>query len=76
MNTTIVFNEYVANNIRTARHAKRITQTSLAHRIGVNQSTISKIEAGKLGVSAFQWVQICSFLDINVSIISEFGGPE
>lgn len=63
------FNVQVAKIIKDQRVKKGIKQTDLALKIGINQSTISKIEAGKLTVSAYHWGRICKVLKINVDTI-------
>lgn len=51
--------------LRALRKYFEITQVNFAALIGVSQSALSKIEAGALELSAYQWVVICEKFKID-----------
>ncbi|MBL6991656.1 MAG: helix-turn-helix transcriptional regulator [Bacteriovoracaceae bacterium] len=63
------FTTLMAKLIRENRIKVGATQVDLADKIGINQSTISKIEAGKLQVSTYHWVKICESLNIPFDLV-------
>jgi len=54
----------IAHTIKQARRNRRLTQQELANRIGVSQSRFSDIENGKITLSAEQFVQLATYLNI------------
>lgn len=55
--------------IKALRKYYGSTQAEFANFLGVSQGALSKIEAGKLEVSAFQWISICENYKINPSAL-------
>lgn len=55
--------------IKALRKYYGSTQSEFADFLGVSQGALSKIEAGKLEVSAFQWITICDKYQINPSAL-------
>ena len=58
-------NNYI-NNIATIRKKKGISQTQFANAIGVETSTISRIENGKVDPSAVTLFAIAEYLQVSV----------
>lgn len=58
-------NNYI-NNIATIRKKKGISQTQFANAIGVETSTISRIETGKSDPSAVTLFAIAKYLQVSV----------
>lgn len=52
--------------IRDERKAASWTQTKLALHLGVHPSLITKIEQGRIGLSAYRIRQIAGILDISI----------
>ncbi len=59
-----------AGIIETARKNAGMTQKELADRLGVIQSTVSRIELGTLSPTLFHWLQMCKLLYIPHDAIS------
>lgn len=55
--------------IRVLRKYYGISQVRLAKTLGVGQGTISKIESGRLELSAHQWVTLCTLYKIDPTAI-------
>ena len=72
MNTVQKFNRHM---MALARDSRGITQTDLAHRIGVKQGTISKYEAGLLDPPDDFIVEISEALDYAQDFFFETGQP-
>jgi transcriptional regulator with XRE-family HTH domain len=53
-----------AGIVETARKSAGLSQIQLAERIGVIQSTISRIEKGVLAPTLYHWLEMCRVLDI------------
>lgn len=50
------------NRVAIYRNARGLTQTELAQRCGVSKNTISNIETGSLGCTAFLAAKMCNVL--------------
>ena len=59
----------IAGEIRVIREKRGYSQDDLAKIIGVNRSTISKIENGKFSFSIDYLAKFSFFLDFNFSIV-------
>ena len=53
-------------HLRAARKAARLTQTELAHRLGVHQSRISKLEQGQIDPTLDEAKAIARILHIDL----------
>lgn len=60
-------NNILANNIRAERNRKNMTQSVLAEKINVSESTISLIERGKQTPSIFLVFDISTALGIDIN---------
>lgn len=54
-----------AKVLRALRKYFGITQVNFYSLIGVSQSALSKIEAGTLELSAFQWIIVCDKFNVD-----------
>src|SRR4051794_21869142 len=67
-----------ANKVTLARESRGLTQTELGNRLAVRQGTVSKIEAGLIGVSDDLLAKIATVLDYPPSFFVQtdpiFGG--
>lgn len=61
--------DYTAQILKTLRKFYGVNQRQMATIIGITQGTMSKLEAGQLGLSAIQWISLCSKYSLNPSII-------
>ena len=61
--------EKVGQNIKQARLLKKMTQDTLAEKIGKSTNFISLIERGESGVSLSTLVDICNVLHIDSSLL-------
>lgn len=61
----------MGQNIREIREKRGYSQDELAEIMGVNRSTISKIENGKFSFSIDYLSKFSWFLDFNISIIDK-----
>jgi len=57
--------EQIGRTIKLARKAHKIKQGNLAERVGISQTYLSQIEAGKVNVSIDILAKICKILDIH-----------
>ena len=62
-----------ATEIKIARIRKGIRQFELAHRIGVNESIMSRIETGRLEASEGLLKKIAEALEVNPDTLKEEG---
>lgn len=53
----------LCNRISELRRQKGITQTDLGKRVGLTKASISKIETGASGLTAYCAAMICKVLD-------------
>lgn len=60
-------NKILARNIKAERYRKGVTQTELAEKIDVSESTISLIERGVQTPSIFLVYDISRFLEIDIN---------
>ena len=65
------FREIVGKNIRSLREKRGYSQDDLAAIMGVNRSTISKIETGKFAITIDYLVKFAWYLDFNISFIEK-----
>lgn len=56
----------IGKNIRAAREAANLSQRELAGRAGHRQAYLSRIEAGKVNVTALTLLRIASAAHVNV----------
>lgn len=61
----------VGDNIKRYRKAKKLTQTDLAHRIGVTKSMVSLYETDKAELSVEKLKSLAQFLEVKVEQIVE-----
>lgn len=64
------------NNIRRIRRAKNITQNELAEKIGVSNSVLSRIEAGKVVPSERRLNAIAAALDVSPDSLTSAASPD
>jgi DNA-binding XRE family transcriptional regulator len=50
--------------IKEVRHQRGWTQAELANKLGISQSALSKLEAGKLVPSSLLWFSFCAMAEI------------
>jgi len=55
----------LGNNIRKIRKARHITQEELAHRVGKDQQSIQRLEAGRMNPSAYYLLEIAHGLGVD-----------
>ena len=60
------FSDKVVANIIKIRNEKRITQIDIASVLGIDMSTYSKIESGKIALSIDRLAKIASFFELEV----------
>ncbi len=61
--------------IKTVRRERGWTQAELATRLGISQSALSKLEAGKLVPSSLLWFSFCAMAEIQPESLV-FGVPQ
>tara|TARA_R110002124_G_scaffold129483_1_gene290960 strand:- start:256627 stop:256875 length:249 start_codon:yes stop_codon:yes gene_type:complete len=59
-------NKAIGLQIKTQRRARKITQSCLAHHIGVTFQQLQKIEIGKNRVSAARLLLISEYLNVSL----------
>lgn len=57
--------EQIGRTIRLARKARKIKQGDLAEQVGISQTYMSRIEAGRVNITVDILVKICKILDIH-----------
>jgi putative transcriptional regulator len=57
---------HLANRLRVARAERNLSQTELARAVGVSRQTISSIETGQYGPSAFLALRLAAELRMPV----------
>ncbi|WP_433943409.1 helix-turn-helix domain-containing protein [Paenibacillus sp. SN-8-1] len=57
------------NRIKELREKRKITQLELASRLGMNNSVLSRIEAGKRPVEDNELIKIADFFDVDTDFI-------
>lgn len=57
------------DGIKTARKAGRLSQQMLAHKIGIPQSHLSKIETGNVNIGLASFVEIARTLELEVVLV-------
>lgn len=57
------------DTLKSAREAKKLSQQELAGRLGIPQSHLSKIEAGKVNIKLLSFVEMARHLDLEVMLI-------
>ena len=60
----MTFDEYIGNEIRTARRAKGLSQRELAEKVGLTRGQYSHYETGKNSMSLETWAKIAKVLDL------------
>lgn len=66
------FNYAIGKRIRRARSNRDYYQITLAEKIGITASHLSRIESGRRSLSAYQYCQIAIALNINESDLNPF----
>ena len=61
-----IFSDKALANIMKIRNDRRITQLDIAAALGIDMSTYSKIESGKIALSVDRLAKIASFFDLEV----------
>lgn len=59
--------EYLNSNVKHLRNEKKISQQSLADKIGVDRSTVSRIENGEIETTIDNAMKIADVLDISLN---------
>lgn len=57
---------YARRLLYTLRKERGISQTTMAQYLGISQTQLSKIELGKVHISAVQALHICEFFGITI----------
>lgn len=57
--------------IRKKRMAKRISQESLAKRMGISCTYLREVEHGKYNMTWQNWLKICTALDVDIKTIQD-----
>ncbi|HEY1266373.1 MAG TPA: helix-turn-helix transcriptional regulator [Candidatus Binatia bacterium] len=65
----------IGSRIRMERIRKGLSQSELAHRTGIAQANISKIESGRQDILVSTLLQICTALDVRPSVIFDASPP-
>jgi transcriptional regulator with XRE-family HTH domain len=55
--------------LKRAREDKELTQTALAEKLGLNQSSIAKIESGQVDLPTSRFVEMARVLGLEVVLI-------
>jgi len=55
----------IAARLKAARHDAGLTQEELSDLVGVSRTTITNIETGKQGITAYELIIICGALDVS-----------
>ena len=61
--------------MRELRQKAGIMQVAMAETLGISQSTMSKMESGRLVPSVTQWVRFCESLNVSIELIMSLSGP-
>jgi ribosome-binding protein aMBF1 (putative translation factor) len=61
----------IGENIRKARLKRGMSQMDLAFKLGVDQNYISKIEGGKINITAESLFKVLSYLECYLAIIDK-----
>jgi transcriptional regulator with XRE-family HTH domain len=59
--------EFLASEIRRIRKEKKISQKTLSEGLGIDRSSLAKIELGTVQISANRVFDIAELLDVSVS---------
>ena len=62
-------------DIKRARHDKRLSQRDLGGLLGMPQSHISKIESGAVDIKLSSLTQICRVLDLELQLVPRKNMP-
>jgi len=65
--------ELIGKQIRTFREKKGFSQDELAEIMGINRSTVSKIETGKFAISIDYLVKFAWYLDFSIYVLEKQG---
>lgn len=57
-------NPTIGAYVKNLRKNRELRQTAVAHAIGLNQATLSRVESGFQNLTAAQWVLFCEHLGI------------
>lgn len=66
----------IRREVRARRAALRMTQKTLAERVGVQGNTICKFEANRCGISVGVLEKICEVLGLRLKVEVMDGAPE
>ena len=61
--------EYIAAALKTARKAKKLSQTELGTNVGLPQSHISKIESGRTDLKLSSLIELARALDLELTLV-------
>ena len=64
--------EETGNKIREIREQRGLSQEQLAELMGINRSTLSKIETGKFAITIDYLYKLAWHLDFEVTIMDKF----
>ena len=70
----VEFNKRVGLILKKRRREKKYTQLILSKKIGIDQSTFSRIEGGELELSFYQWSLLTRELNIELYHLREIFG--
>jgi len=65
------FRFQLGKEIKEVRKSRKMNQNELAQRLGIDRSTISKIENGKFSVSVDYLVKLSLALDYEFSVVKK-----
>lgn len=63
----------ILGKMRSARRAARLTQESLAFRLGQPQSYVSKIESGERRIDVVELIDLCAALGVTLADVLPSG---
>src|SRR5690606_1961683 len=67
--------EEITEKLKKARHAKRMTQAELGKKMGLPQSHISQIEAGRVDIRLSSLLEMARLLDLEPMLIPRILTP-
>jgi transcriptional regulator with XRE-family HTH domain len=57
----------IGDRLRTERRRRRISQSALAHALGISPQQVQKYEAGKNRLAASTVIRACRFIGVSVA---------
>ncbi len=68
MEQSVLLPESLGKALRAARKKKKMTQTQVGKIVGIEQHTVSKLEAGRIGVSLGTLFRVLSALELELVV--------